>query len=262
MRPHERAVPGLGYLLLLCILLGCNGANMSKPIFDRADDNEMARAVSTGDLSKARGLIDSGRVDPLTIGRERSGWLAIAVASEEWEMMEYLLSAGALGPADGPLAGQAMYFATTRDDPKWLERLRRAGASLDNRGGGELLVQVAANTKNPAILDYYIEQGADLSGVNTLHDPVIVACAMSGNYPAVQRLLDAGVSAWSSSADGTTIGFWLERVASRRAWDRTSTAERERQAIIARLRAAGVPHPPPSPDEVKALREAGRWPPG
>lgn len=227
--------------------------------FDDLAEKQMAKAVASGDVGTVRDLLASKQVSPTASGRNGLGWLQLAIITEHHEVLDVLLQAGALGDPAGKTTGHAMYQATVADDPYWLKTLHEAGASLDNRGGGELLLLSAARSKLPGRLEYFIKNGADLDAETLMGDTAAVSSATTGNYPAVLTLLDAGASPWTVSPRGHTIGFWLERRASKPAWNPESAAAAQRTQVIAKLKELGVPHPPPAPEEVLTRKQAGQW---
>ncbi|HYO67327.1 MAG TPA: hypothetical protein VEU33_14720, partial [Archangium sp.] len=96
--------------------------------FEKPTDKQMARAVADGDVETLRRLLESGEVDPLTVGSDATNWLTIAVAARQKGSLDTLLERGALGDPKGKIAGQALYAATLLDDLYWLKRLHAAGA--------------------------------------------------------------------------------------------------------------------------------------
>jgi len=229
--------------------------------FPAGPQREMAEAVGRGDLATVRRLLESGSVEPDAVGDNRVGWLAIAIAAERRDVFEYLLEAGAVGAPQSDAAGAAMYQATVADDEKWLRGLVEAGASLDGKGGGERLILVAARTKLPGRLEFYIEQGAQIDARVTGGETPAYDSALSQNYTALETLLDAGASPWVASARGVTLPFLLERAARNPVWDMKSEHEALRQRLVARLVEAGVPYPAPPPAEVLRRIAAGTWGP-
>ncbi len=227
--------------------------------FDGPAEKKMAEAIVSGDVAAVREGFASGGVSLAASGRNGLGWLQLAIQASQRPAFDALLTAGAIGDPKSVTTGHAMYEATVADDSSWLKALHTAGASLDNRGGGELLLLSAARSKLPGRLAYFIENGADLEAATLSGDTALISTAKTGNYPAALDLLEAGASPWASSPRGHTIGFWLERTAGKPAWDVTSEAEQQRQQIIAILLSRGVPHPPPSPDEVLELQKSGDW---
>lgn len=229
--------------------------------FEKPADKQMARSIAEGDVATIERLLGSGEVDPLTVGRNATNWLSLAIASRQKAALETLLAHGALGDPKGKIAGQALYTATVLDDLSWLERLHAAGASLDNYGGGDLLLAVAMNTRNRATLDFYLEHGANLDLPTTAGGSVALNAADLERFNLVNELLDRGASPWTMDSFGTTLGYAAEEVGASPSWDKRSAMNKERVLLLERLHAIGFPRPAPTPDEGHALRQAGKWPP-
>ncbi|WNG41388.1 hypothetical protein F0U61_52630 [Archangium violaceum] len=229
--------------------------------FDKPADKQMARAVAEGDVPTIERLLETGEVEPLTVGRDATSWLSIAVAARQKKSLETLLAHGALGDPKGKIAGQALYAATVLDDLYWLERLHAAGADLNNYGGGDLLLEVAVDTRNRKTLDFYLEHGARLDMPSSVGGSVALSTAQARRFDLVNEFLDRGASPWVMDSFGTTLGFTAERAGSVPAWDHRSPMNKERLLLLERLHAIGFPKPAPTPDEGHALREAGKWPP-
>lgn len=229
--------------------------------FDAEADKRMARAVAAGELTTIRSLIMTGAVSPVQVGRDATGWLVIAIAARQKQALDALLELGALGPPKGKIAGQALYAATLLDDIYWLKRLKTAGADLNNYGGGDLLLEVAIDTRSERVLQFYLDNGADLDSPTTTRGSVALSAAQARRFDMVNRLLDLGASPWVMDALGATLGLAAERAARVPAWDARSDMERERRRLLDRLHAIGFPQPAPTADEGHELRRAASWPP-
>lgn len=227
--------------------------------FDTQAEKRMADAVAKGDLATARGLLSSGQVAPDMVGRDELGLLQIAIEADQRAMFDLLVEAGAVGNPKAAATGHAMYHATVDSDDYYLKRLHGAGASLDNFGAGELLLLSAGRSKIPGRLDYYIRNGADLDAQTNFGGTAALSFATTTDYEELLALLAAGASPWATTPNGQTIGFWLERTASKPAWKPRPETVARRDRIVETLRSAGVPHPPPPPVEVKRKLEQGNW---
>lgn len=229
--------------------------------FDKPADKQMARAIADGDVATIEQLFASGEVDPLTVGRDATNWLSLAVAARQKAALETLLAHGALGDPKGKIAGQALYTATVLDDLYWLKRLHEAGADLNNRGGGDLLLVIAVDTRNRETLDFYLEHGAKLDMPTSMGGTVTLSSAQARRFDLVNEFLDRGASPWVMDSFGSTLGFMAERAGRVPTWDHRSAMNKERLLVLERLHAIGFPNPAPTPDEAHALRQAGKWPP-
>ncbi|WP_431113253.1 ankyrin repeat domain-containing protein [Variovorax paradoxus] len=229
--------------------------------FDRDLDKAMARAIEEGDVRTMRRLFEKNEVSPHTVGRDATGWLVIAVAARQKEALDLLLEVGALGNPRGKSAGQALYVATLNGDLYWLRRLYVAGADLNNYGGGDLLLEVAIDTRNKATLNFYLDAGVDLNKPTSVGGSVALSTAQARRFDLVNRLLDLGASPWVIDAYGATLGLTAERAARVPAWDTRSSMEQERRRLLMRLHSIGFPNPAPSADEAWHLAKVGHWPP-
>jgi hypothetical protein len=256
-----------GFRALLLTILGLIGypgtASASGPdmYFDASSDKRMALAVASGDVRTMLELMSSKAVEPQALGRKATSWIEIAVIADQREAFDMLVEWGALGPPKGKTAGQAMYSATIKGSLRWLERLHRAGASLDNYGNGELLIVTALDTRNDAVLDFYLRNGADLNMPALAGGSVALSAAMTRRFDMVLKFLDLGASPWVMDSFGTTLGSLAEKAARVPAWDHTSRMNRHRLALLDRLHAIGFPDPAPTPAEGRALRQKKQWPP-
>jgi hypothetical protein len=261
-----RRWPWVACATLLAWFGGCSrrgGATVSGPdaYYEKPADKQMALAIADGDVATIERLFASGEVDPLTVGRNATNWLSLAIAARQKAALETLLAHGALGDPKGKIAGQALYTATVLDDLYWLKRLHEAGADLDNRGGGNLLLVVAVNTDNRATLDFYLEHGANLDMPTTTGGSVALSSAQSRRFDLVNEFLDRGASPWVMDSLGTTLGYVAEKAGKVPTWDHRSAMNKERLLLLERLHAIGFPSPAPTIDEGHALRQAGKWPP-
>lgn len=252
------------FLLAALGFLGTAGpAPASGPdmYFDAPNDKRMALAVAAGDVGTIEELLSSKAVDPLKIGRNATSWIEIAVLADQRRSFEALLKWGALGPPQGKIAGQAMYSATVKGNLAWLERLYRAGASLDNYGGGELLLITAINIRNASVLDFYLRNGANLDMKSSVGGSAVLSAADAERFDIANMLLDRGASPWVMDSFGTTLGYSAEEAAMTPSWDHSSRMNAHRLSLLERLRKIGFPNPAPTPDQGHALRRKKQWPP-
>lgn len=229
--------------------------------FESAADKKMALSVADGDVSAIESLVHSGQVNPQAVGRDATSWLIISIVARQKAAMDKLLELGAMGDPRGPIAGQALYTATVIDDPYWLKRLHSAGADLNNKGGGDLLLVVAMDTRNEETLEFYLRNGADVNRPTNVGGSVALSAAMVNRFDLANRFLDLGASPWVMDKLGHTLGSVAEKAAKVPAWDHQSRMNRHRTDLLARLHAGGFPDPAPTAAEGRELKSAGRWPP-
>ncbi len=256
-----------GLRALLFTILGLFGypasATASGPdmYFDSPADKQMALAVASGDIETMTRLLSSKAVDPQAIGRKTTSWVEIAVIADQRKAFDTLVTWNALGPPKGKIAGQALHSATVKGSIRWLERLTAAGASLDNYGDGELLIVTALDTRNDAVLDFYIRNGADLDMPAMAGGSVALSAAMTRRFDMVLKFLDLGASPWVMDSLGSTLGSIAERAGRVPAWDHSSRMNQHRLELLQRLHAIGFPDPAPTAAEGRALRQKKQWPP-
>lgn len=229
--------------------------------FDSPADKQMAIAVASGDIATMTAILSSKAVEPQAIGRKVTSWIEIAVIADQRRAFDTLVTWDALGPAKGKIAGQAMYSATVKGSIRWLERLKAAGASLDNYGGGDLLIIQALDTRNEAVLDFYIRNGADLNMPSQTGGSIALSAAMTRRFDMALKFLDLGASPWVMDSLGSTLGSIAERAARVPAWDHSSRMNQHRLELLRRLHAIGFPDPAPTAEEGLALRQKKQWPP-
>lgn len=85
--------------------------------------------------------------------------------------------------------------------------------------------------------------------------PMITA-AQTDQWPVVEILIDHGADIWAHDKFGITTA---QRTIDSRIL-RGSDEDKARLRVIAKLKAAGYPFPPPEPEQVLALDKAGKWP--
>lgn len=227
--------------------------------FDTEAAKRMAVLVARDDAAAATAMIGGGKVGAFEIGDQTQSWLSIAIQAGAKATFVTLLREYGLRGASREAVGQALYHAVVADDDYWLQALHAAGADLNNHGGGDLLLMIAARTRIPERLEFFIANGADLEAKTTFGDTAALMLSVTASYPQLIRLLEAGASPWAASSQGRTIGYWLEKKAENPVWDFESETEAQRQRVIDMLVAAGVPHPPPAPEEILRLIDAGEW---
>lgn len=119
----------------------------------------------------------------------------------------------------------SLHAAVSYRDAEGVQRLLAAGASTEERN----------------------EIGAT---------PLIVA-ASSDQYVIAEMLIGHGADPWAHDRFGVTAPF----MATLSGAPEETPDGQARARIISSLRAAGLPWPPPHPEEVLQLVAAGRWPP-
>ncbi len=181
--------------------------------------------------------------------------LLIAVNQENRAMVEALLRAGADpngGPTRAPLAQ-----AISAGDLSIARLLLQARADPNGCMGEESALNNAAMMGKQDAIALLLEFHAQVNQADGNRRFALLTAAATRNWSTVVYLLDHGASLWVTEELGITLATWCEP-------DRPtddSPQGRLRQQVIDRLKAAGFPWPPPTRQEVQALRLEGKWPP-
>lgn len=102
-----------------------------------------------------------------------------------------------------------------------------------------------------------LQNGADPNDCDERGVQALLIATATDQFRVANLLLDHKADIWVSRKLGFTPGDY----AVERRMREGSVEDVARQEFIRRLRLAGYPWPPPSPDEVVELRRTGRWPP-
>lgn len=99
--------------------------------------------------------------------------------------------------------------------------------------------------------------GASPDSVDERGTSALILATATDQFVIANMLLDHRANIWAADKLGYTAAIYAK---TSHVPDESEEGKARRQ-VIDRLRAAGYPWPPPWPDDVKALREAGQWPP-
>lgn len=146
-------------------------------------------------------------------------------SAEPEEKNQSMASQKAVDPlASGVFGDPVIFDAALSGDLEWITNLIKAGAQPNQRNG--------------------------------LGETPALTAAMADQWEACLLLLTLGSDPQAPSNVGSTIAY--EAYESRVKPD--SEAGRSRDLVIARLKSLNVQFPPYTPEQVRTLREEGRWP--
>jgi hypothetical protein len=133
--------------------------------------------------------------------------------------------------------GTPLHQAASDGELDEVKRLVEAGADVNARTqfqGTPLHWAVQGDRANPAVLSYLVEHGADVNAKNGLGYTPIHFASLTGNIPAVERLLELGADETAVSQTNQTA----EELARGKA--KTFFAERARRKAERKVNAKGL----------------------
>ena len=230
-------------------------SQFSPDAFTDVAARRFAEAVVAGDTRTAllAGQAAPGGVN--AVGRDGETALLLAVDRLDEPMVAALLRAGA-NPNGGPDRAP-LHEAVKAYDFSILRRLLGAGADPNGRLGGEPALYEAALIGATEAARLLLDAGARVDGPNSIGRTPAMVAAAADHWRMVGFLVDRGASIWVAVGAGSTIASFAARSALRP----DSEEGQACAAVVTRLRSAGYPWPPPSPTEIRALRDSGKWPP-
>ncbi|KAB7648271.1 ankyrin repeat domain-containing protein [Polymorphobacter fuscus] len=234
---------------------GSNMAALSIEAFASADDRAVIRAVASGDVAAAIAAAKGPPSRVNAVGSAGETPLLIAVERGDVAMVKALLAAGA-NPDGGP-DRTPLHPATRADDMRMLDALLQAGADPSRTHGGETPLYEAALIGAVPAIERLVAAGAKVEAGNSIGMTPALTAAGADHWAAVAVLLEKGASPWTVPPSGHSVASFANtsRV------DRSGADGVALAGVVARLKGAGYPWPPPSPPEIRKLRGQGQWPP-
>ena len=190
-----------------------------------------------------------------TVGPKGDTLLLLAVEGNDLKTVKALLEANAdpnLTPALSPLA-----VAAEKAGIKVIAALLEANANPNGMANEESAIWRAALSNRFDSVQLLEKYGAQLDIGNYRGDTPLISSAKGGRFQMALLLLDLGASSFESSNDGYTAGYW----ASRSRIPDNGIEGKARELFVQRIRAAGFPWPPLSPEEVLVAKKRNQWPP-
>ncbi|MGI4800850.1 MAG: ankyrin repeat domain-containing protein [Janthinobacterium lividum] len=264
MRSSFRYVPILMGLLAISLTVSIPNqatAAMTTQIFTKPDDftdpaaRQFAAHVAAGKVPAALDAAESLPRGVNVIGTKGASGLEIAVEHQDKSMIAALLAAGA--EPDGAPGTTPVAMAIRFNDLSIARQLLAAGADPNGFMDQNSALQEAALLGATDAIELLLKAGANVNQADELSETAILTTASTDNWATVGQLMDHGASIWPSNRPGVTVALLASD--SRVLPNHPEGAAL--QKVVARLRTAGAPWPPPDARQVRALRDAGRWPP-
>lgn len=258
----------LGSLLLMtsgCADAGCFIPETVLPkreaVMARVDNGQAGRdlmaAVFDGDVATATRLVSGDRRLALTNAGVLADLLSVAVSTCRKPMVEALLAAGV--PADGPPGRYPpLMLALRADEPWFAETLLKAGASSNS--GKDQPVRPLDNAiveGSSGAVRMLIDYGARLDDRDSTGATPLQTALDSHRFAIAELLIARGADPWAADNSGGNLGWAVSRP-SLALTDEDNAAHAR---LAAKLPGMGWPSPAPTPEQVRALAAAGKWPP-
>lgn len=212
-----------------------------------------AEAIASGKgLDQLYKVLEAGKVN--YVGPQNDTLLLTAVMVDDLRIVQFLLENGADPNLPNEMAPVAIAAEESGIDV--VAALLRAGADPNGRASSQPAVWRAAGAGKKKVLDLLIDNGASPEFANLNGDTALIKAVRSREYEIAHHLLVRGASPFAHDTRGRTAGYWIDfaRV------DPNSAKGRQRSQLVTALKDRGHPWPPPSPQEVLAMKAAGTWP--
>lgn len=229
-------------LLLMLALSGasCRGASMdASQAFSDPATAALAEAAARGDEAAVREQVRQG-ADPNAHGEHGINPLQYAMLAQSKPGLKALLDAGADPNAPGLGGSTAVHSAAIADDPEYLEIVLAGGGDPDAPHGetGATALADATGPRTDAQFRMLLKAGARPDAADRTGNTPLHKAAMINAGAHVLALLEAGASPFAANAqDATFQRYYFKLPASKL----TADARKQREAVIAWLRAHGVP---------------------
>ena len=234
---------------------GASGRALAEAVLDGQHD--AVTAMIAHDRRLLSTFVEHDRRMPSAPDGQYGDLLTLAVAQCDEPGIRTLLQAGM--PVNGVRPGGALTLALLADTPDMAEHLLQAGATPDPQkiaGGQDPMMEAIAFSHIGGVMTL-LRHGADVHwqnefGVDHLHSAV----AQEGTDIA-ELLADHGASVWTITDSGAMAIHDLMQPALE---FRSPALDTARARLVAKAKASGLAWPPPSPQEVRRMVLAGRWP--
>lgn len=165
----------------------------------------LVKAAIDNDMAALKELLEAGANVDATDEIYHASALAMAVDSDNLEMVQSLLWAGADVNARNSLGQTALMYLNERSTSEVAEALVAAGAKLDlqDEDGDTALITVAAYN-NGEILQVLLDAGAAVNMKNNKGETALIVAANEGIVENVKALIMAGADVYERDAEGKT----------------------------------------------------------
>lgn len=180
--------------------------------------------------------------------------LMVAVRRLNLPMVKALLKAGA--NPNGDVRQVPLHLAIRAKDLTIARTLLEGGANPNGLPGSKPPLMEAALINKFDAVQLLLTAGGKVDAPNAVGRVATMSASTTGHIRMVNYLLDHGGSVWVTS----TVGFTMPDFAAEACRNMRDEVQ-ECDRLIARIKAAGYPWPPPSTKEVKKLMDEGKWPP-
>lgn len=180
--------------------------------------------------------------------------LMVAVLRLNLPMVKALLAAGA--NPNGDVKQVPLRTAVRAKNLIIAKTLLEAGANPNGLPGSEPPLSKAALIDYFEAVDLLLQAGAWVDAPGPLGETAAMTAAAAHNMDMVNYLLDHGASLWASGQLGETVPNFGVTICLE-----ANNGDPECDRLIARVKAAHYPWPPPNVHEIKKLMDEGQWPP-
>ena len=235
-------VPLIAATLLALAMTGaaCRGDAMdAKLAFPDAAVAALADAAAEGDTDAVRAQVQQG-ADPNAHGDRGINPLQYAMLAQSKTGLQALLAAGADPNAPGLGGSTAVHSAAIADDPDYLEIVLAGGGDPDTPHGetGATALADATGPRTDAQFRMLLKAGARPDAADRTGNTPLHKAAMINAGAHVLELLEAGASPNARNAQDATFQRYYFKLPAAKL---TADARKQREAVVAWLRAHGVP---------------------
>jgi ankyrin repeat protein len=229
-------------LLLMLALSGasCRGASMdASQVFSDPAVAALADAAAQGDADAVREQVRQG-TDPNAHGERGINLLQYAMLAQSKAGLAALLAAGADPNAPGLGGSTAVHSAAIADDPEYLRIVLAGGGQADAPHGetGATALADATGPRTDAQFRMLLNAGAGPDTADRTGNTPLHKAAMINAGAHVLALLEAGASPNAKNAQDATFQRYYFKLPAAKL---TAEARTQRAAVVAWLRAHGVP---------------------
>ena len=181
------------FALYLAAVIGVSGAHAGAY-------EDFSIALHRDDKGAMTTLLERG-FDPNTLDEKGRTGLGFALLNESLKAAEALMASPALNVNQLNSNGEsALMIAALRGNLDWCKRLVARGAKVNHDGWSAL--HYAASGPNVEVIDYLLQQGANLEGRSPNGTTPLMMAARYGSEPNVDRLLAAKAEIRATNEQG------------------------------------------------------------